>query len=104
MHIYIEQFQNKYIMQQIRQMYKHIPELLRNNVSGDVKALGSVVVAPDGNPHKPNPEEIPNKKVKPLSKQLVSKLQGCSQRLTEIMSWHSKLDGSALNLAPYNSF
>lgn len=69
-------------------------------MAGDVKALGSGSmgsVATD--PLKDDGKGGGKSKVKPLSKQLVSKLQGCSQRLTEVMTWLAKLEGSALRLA-----
>lgn len=40
-------------------------------------------------------EEKPKKQVT-VSKQLVSKLQGCSQKIAEILSWTAKLDASGL--------
>ena len=33
-----------------------------------------------------------------MSKQLTSRIQGCAQRLTDIMSWQAKLDSSPLRL------
>jgi len=68
-------------------------------MAGDVKALGSTASVAT-NPIKPDDGKGGGKsKVKPLSKQLVSKLQGCSQRLTEVMTWQAKLEGSPLRLA-----
>ena len=69
-------------------------------MAGDVKALGSMASVAT-NPIKPddNAKGGGKSKVKPLSKQLVSKLQGCSQRLTEVMTWQAKLEGSPLRLA-----
>ena len=70
-------------------------------MADDVKALSSMVALGDnqGDIGGPGEEKDKKDKTKPLSKQIVSKLQGCSQRLTEIMSWQAKLDASSLKLA-----
>lgn len=69
-------------------------------MADDVKALSSMVSSVDNQGNQGGlGEEKKENKPKPLSKQLVSKLQGCSQRLTEVMSWQAKLDTSALKLA-----
>ena len=76
------------------------PHAIRSNMADDVKALSSMVPLVDNQGNQGGlGEEREKNKPKPLSKQLVSKLQGCSQRLTEVMSWQAKLDTSALKLA-----
>ena len=71
---------------------------LRLNLADGVKAMGTLgqsVPKPAGDE---NPENEKKQKVKPMSKQLTSRIQGCAQRLTDIMSWQAKLDSSPLRL------
>lgn len=68
-------------------------EVAKLQVSGTASTATSQVPGGDGDEQQPK-----KKKVVPMSKQLSSKIQGCSQRLTEIMSWNSKLDSSTLKL------
>lgn len=71
--------------------------LLRSNL--DLSKVGATSCGGTGAGEvggQPKDEREKVKKQVPVSKQLVSKLQGCSQKLAEILSWTAKLDASGL--------
>lgn len=78
----------------------------RKNLSGEVAKLQpvggpSMTTAPvssGGDGGDKGNGKGKGKKIVPMSRQLSAKIQGCSQRLAEIMSWNAKLDASTLKL------
>ena len=76
---------------------------LRQGLVPQLDKLKAVSFAAAGTEGKPKPQEDDNKKnpkVKPMSKRVSTSISQCSSKMTEILSWQSKLaeNKSGLNL------